>query len=390
MNENPWLISGAIIGIVAGIAFAPLLAVPVAVALGVGGGTLATTAIGCGIIATGGATGALIGGNSSSNPNKERDAKQNEHVAPTAEETKALNTKSSTPANTQYECIIEEDKKTILQKLLKYQIEGVRKILEDNPERIPTESKFRQVLRSPKEEGEGEEEAKRGIRFRKNESSSAIPHQIKLDKIKNFFKEVTIVEEDGSYKIRTSKAVFDKILATDITEFSSKTKDFDRLKFLQKSFETFNLNPLELYKSEHVKSDLEIFESFGDAKKENDELQSKIHVLKFINAFYSSNLYLSTSSITPTETFVSKLINALNKFNESKDERLTETLEKKSEINELNKSKENNSTVAETIITGNGPVVNWDNSRNQAASTTPSSSFSLTDLSISRPPSHGR
>ena len=61
MNENPWLISGAIIGIVAGIAFAPLLAVPVAVALGVGGGTLATTAIGCGIIATGGATGAVIG-----------------------------------------------------------------------------------------------------------------------------------------------------------------------------------------------------------------------------------------------------------------------------------------------------------------------------------------
>jgi|GEM_PF-3735723 NCAIR mutase (PurE)-related protein len=47
MNENPWLIPGALIGIVAGIAFAPLLAVPVAVALGVGvgGGALSFSAV---------------------------------------------------------------------------------------------------------------------------------------------------------------------------------------------------------------------------------------------------------------------------------------------------------------------------------------------------------
>ena len=291
MNENPWLISGAIIGIVAGIAFAPLLAVPVAVALGVGGGTLATTAIGCGIIATGGATGALIGDNSSSNPNRERDAKQNEHFAPNDEETKALKTKSSTPANTQsqepkvtwtkdktltstptqFKFTITNDTKSILQKLLKYQIEGVRKILEDEPERIPTESRFRQVWRSPKEEGEGEEEAKRGIRFRKNELSITIPQRIKLDKIKNFFNEVTIVEEDGSYKIKTSKEVFDKISATDITEFSSKTKDFEQLKLLQKNFETFNLYTLYLYKSENIKSDSENFKRTGEAKKESDD-----------------------------------------------------------------------------------------------------------------------
>ena len=369
MNENPWLISGAIIGIVAGIAFAPLLAVPVAVALGVGGGTLATTAIGCGIIATGGATGALIGGNSSSNPNKERDAKQNEHVAPNDEETKALKTKSSTPANTQSQepkvnaslwttnktltstptrskYTITNDAKSILQKLLKYQIEGVRKILEDEPEQILAKSKFKQVfkspirevLQSPTEEGN---ELKMGIKFKKDELSKTISQRIKLDKIKNFFKEVTIVEEDGSYKIITSKEVFDKILETDITtEFSSKTKDFEQLKLLQKSFETFNLNPLKLYGSEHVKSDLGIFESGGEAKKESDELQSKIHALKFINISYYYHLTSSTSLI-PTETFVSKLINALNKFNESKYERLTETLEKKVKLMSLRNLKKN-------------------------------------------------
>ena len=344
MNKNPWLISGAIIGIVAGIAFAPLLAVPVAVALGVGGGTLATTAIGCGIIATGGATGALIGDNSSSNPNRERDAKQNEHFAPNDEETKALKTKSSTPANTQsqepeftaslwtenkpltstptqFKFTITNDAKSILQKLLKYQIEGVRKILEDEPERIPTESRFRQVWRSPKEEGEGEEEAKRGIRFRKNELSITIPQRIKLDKIKNFFKEVTIVEEDGSYKIKTSKEVFDKISATDITEFSSKTKDFEQLKLLQKNFETFNLYTLYLYKSENIKSDSENFKRTGEAKKESDELTSKIHALKFIN----------------TETFVSKLIKALNEFNQRTDESPNKSQEEKSDNNDSTK-----------------------------------------------------
>ena len=400
MNENPWLISGAIIGIVAGIAFAPLLAVPVAVALGVGGGTLATTAIGCGIIATGGATGALIGGNSSSNPNKERDAKQNEHVAPNDEETKALKTKSSTPANTQSQepkvnaslwttnktltstptrskYTITNDAKSILQKLLKYQIEGVRKILKDEPEQILAKSKFKQVfkspirevLQSPTEEGN---ELKMGIKFKKDELSKTISQRIKLDKIKNFFKEVTIVEEDGSYKIITSKEVFDKILATDITKFSSKTKDFEQLKLLQKSFETFNLNPLKLYGSEHVKSDLGIFESGGEAKKESDELTSKIHALKFINISYYYHLTSSTSLI-PTETFVFNLTKALNEFNQSKDKSLNKSQEEKSTTGELNKSKENNSTVAETIITGNGPVVNWDNSRNQAHST-PSSS----------------
>ena len=400
MNENPWLISGAIIGIVAGIAFAPLLAVPVAVALGVGGGTLATTAIGCGIIATGGATGALIGGNSSSNPNKERDAKQNEHVAPNDEETKALNTKSSTPANTQsqepkvnaslwtknktltstptgYELTFTNDKKSILQKLLKYQIEGVRKILEDEPEQILAKSKFKQVfkspirevLQSPTEEGN---ELKMGIKFEKDELSKTIPQRIKLDKIKNFFKEVTIVEEDGSYKIKTSKEVFDKILATDITEFSSKTKDFEQLKLLQKNFETFNLYTLELYKSEHVKSDLENFKRTGEAKKESDELTSKIHALKFINISYYSHLTSSTSLI-PTETFVFNLTKSLNEFNQRTDESPNRKQKIKSTTSELNKSKENNSTVAETIITEKPPVVNWDNSRGQAHPT-PSSS----------------
>jgi ankyrin repeat protein len=57
---NSWLIGGAF-GIVAGIVLAPVVAVPVAVALGVGGIAWASTAIGCGVVAGSMAIGTGIG-----------------------------------------------------------------------------------------------------------------------------------------------------------------------------------------------------------------------------------------------------------------------------------------------------------------------------------------
>ena len=300
------------------------------------------------------------------------EVKQSERVGPTVKQTK---TQSSTPANTQsqepkvnaspwnlnktsastptrFEYTITNDNKSILQKLLKYQIEGVRKILEDNPE-LSKLSSGTTPMRNLNKEFKDETE----------KLSKELPQQIKLDKIKKFFKEVGIEDENGSYKIKTSKEVFDKISATDIAGFSSKIDNFEKLKLLQKNFETFNLYTLQLYKSENIKSDSENFKRTGEAKKESDELTSKIHALKFINISYYYHLTSSTSLI-PTETFVFNLTKALNEFNQSKD---------KSTTSELNKPKENNSTASGTNSTKEGPVVNWNDSRGQAHPT-PSSS----------------
>jgi len=57
---DSWVIGGAI-GIVAGLVLAPVAAVPVAVALGVGGGALSFSAVVAGIIATSGTIGAVAG-----------------------------------------------------------------------------------------------------------------------------------------------------------------------------------------------------------------------------------------------------------------------------------------------------------------------------------------
>ena len=65
MNENHWLALGATAGIFAGIALHPVIAVPVAGALGVGAVAWASTAIACGVVLAstgiGAVTGAVIG-----------------------------------------------------------------------------------------------------------------------------------------------------------------------------------------------------------------------------------------------------------------------------------------------------------------------------------------
>ena len=84
--KNPWLALGATAGIFAGIALAPVIAVPVAGALGVGAVAWASTAIACGVVAgsvaIGGVTGAVIDGLNNTPENKNL-AAHDPYVAPT-------------------------------------------------------------------------------------------------------------------------------------------------------------------------------------------------------------------------------------------------------------------------------------------------------------------
>ncbi len=85
--KNPWLALGATAGIFAGIALAPVIAVPVAGALGVGAVAWASTAIACGVfagsVAIGGVTGAVIDGLNNTPENKNL-AAHDPYVAPTS------------------------------------------------------------------------------------------------------------------------------------------------------------------------------------------------------------------------------------------------------------------------------------------------------------------